>query len=76
MVEEFTGVRITTDELGGAGDPRPHTPACRASSCRRASRRAAVADLLAYLPSSVDDDPPRWPTDDPVDRLVPGGRAT
>jgi acetyl-CoA carboxylase carboxyltransferase component len=30
-----------------------------------------VAELLAYLPSSVDDEPPRWTTDDPVDRLCP-----
>ncbi|MGH9272604.1 MAG: acyl-CoA carboxylase subunit beta [Ilumatobacteraceae bacterium] len=28
----------------------------------------AVADLLAYLPQSVDDDPPAWPRDDPADR--------
>ena len=53
-------------------DPGPAPPASRASSCRRATPPfAAVADLLAYLPSSVDDDPPQWPTDDPVDRLCP-----
>ena len=45
---------------------------------RRAHRRRRLeaahgADraLLAYLPSHIDEQPPRWPTDDPADRPTP-----
>ena len=31
----------------------------------------ALGDLLAYLPSDIDEEPPRWWTDDPVDRPTP-----
>ncbi len=31
----------------------------------------ALGDILAHLPSVIDEEPPRWWTDDPVDRLVP-----
>ena len=30
-----------------------------------------VEELLSYLPDHVDQEPPRWPTDDPADRLCP-----
>ena len=71
MVEEFTGVRISTDELGGAGILARTTGVPSLVVPTRDAASAAVADLLAYLPSSVDDEPPRWPSDDPVDRLCP-----
>jgi acetyl-CoA carboxylase carboxyltransferase component len=71
MVEEFTGVRVSTDELGSAavlarsaGVPSLVVPT-------RDAAVLAVGELLAYLPSSVDDVSPRWLTDDPVDRLCP-----
>ena len=35
----------------------------------------ALGHLLAYLPSSTDEEPPRWPTDDPIDRLTPEAGA-
>ena len=48
------------------------TPACPASSSPTAGAAvAAVAELLAYLPSSADEDPGRWPCDDPIDRPCP-----
>jgi acetyl-CoA carboxylase carboxyltransferase component len=37
----------------------------------RAAAVAAVADLLAYLPASADEEPVRWPCDDPIDRACP-----
>ena len=62
MVEEFTGVRVTTDELGGAGELARHTGVPSLVVVDRDAAVDAVADLLAYLPQSVDDDPPEWPT--------------
>ena len=35
----------------------------------------ALGHLLAYLPSSLDEPPPRWWTADPVDRLTPEAGA-
>jgi len=37
--------------------------------------RQALSDILAYLPSVIDEEPPRWWTDDPVDRLTPEAGA-
>ena len=64
-------MRVTTDELGGAGELARHTGVPSLVVADREAAIDAVGELLAYLPSSVDDDPPRWPTDDPVDRLCP-----
>jgi acetyl-CoA carboxylase carboxyltransferase component len=69
VVEEFTGVRVTTDELGSAATLARNTGVPSLVVADRDAALTAVAELLAYLPSSVDDEPPRWPTDDPVDRL-------
>jgi len=71
VVEEFTGVRVTTDELGSAATLARNTGVPSLVVADREAAVTAVAELLAYLPSSVDDEPPRWMTDDPVDRLCP-----
>jgi len=71
MVEEFTGVRITANELGGARELARHTGVPSLVVADRETALATARDLLAYLPSSVDEDPPRWPADDPVDRACP-----
>ena len=71
MVEEFTGVRITAKELGGASELARHTGVPSLVVADREAALAAVHDLLAYLPSSVDEDAPRWPVDDPIDRACP-----
>ena len=71
MVAEFTGVQISTDELGGAAHL---ARAAGVPSVVVADRQAAVAtaiELLEYLPSSADDEPDRWWCDDPVDRQCP-----
>ena len=75
MVEEFTGVRVTTDELGGAAQLARHTGVPSLVVATREAAIEAVGDLLAYLPSSVDDVPPRWPSDDPIDRRCPEAGA-
>ncbi len=71
MVEEFTGVRVTTTELGGTGELARHTGVPTLVVPTQAAAADAVGDLLAYLPDSVDEEPARWPSDDPVDRLCP-----
>ena len=71
MVAEFTGVPIDTDELGG--------PAAHARFSGVASL-VVTDDARPWTPSPTcsptcplnnDEEPPRWPTDDPVDRPTP-----
>jgi len=71
MVAEFTGVQISTDELGGASHLARHTGVPSLVVADRDGATSAVIDLLAYLPSSADEEPARWPNDDPVDRPCP-----
>jgi acetyl-CoA carboxylase carboxyltransferase component len=71
MVEEFTGVHVTTDELGSAAILAQHAGVPSLVVPHREAAAVAAGELLAYLPSSVDHEPPRWATDDPVDRPCP-----
>ncbi len=75
IVEEFTGVRVTTAELGGAGELARRTGVPSLVVATREAAIDAIGSLLAYLPGSVDDEPPRWDTDDPVDRPCPEAGA-
>jgi acetyl-CoA carboxylase carboxyltransferase component len=68
MVAEYTGVQITTGELGGASQLSRSTGVTSLVVTDRAAAIAAVIDLLAYLPSSADEEPARWFVDDPADR--------
>ena len=74
MVEEFTGVRVSTAELGGAGELARHTGVPSLVVPTREAAVDAVGDLLAYLPDSVDEEPARWPTRRPARPPLPGGR--
>lgn len=71
MVAEFTGVQISADELGGADHLARNTGVPSLVVADREAATNAVLDLLAYLPSSSDEEPARWPCDDPADRLCP-----
>jgi len=71
MVEEFTGVRVSTTELGGAGELARHTGVPSLVVPTREAAVDAIGELLAYLPDSVDDEPTRWEHDDPPDRPCP-----
>ena len=75
MVAEFTGVFVDNDELGGANSHARFSGAASIVVANRAAGMDAVAQILSYLPSSVDEHPPRWPCDDPWDRLVPEAGA-
>ena len=71
MVAEFTGVPITNEELGG-GLMHARQAGTASILVSDASGLAdAVEQLLAYLPSHVDEMPPLRLTDDPPDRLTP-----
>ncbi len=71
MVAEFTGVSIDADELGGAAAHARHSGVASLIVDDHEATRAAVASLLAYLPASVHQPPPTWPTSDPTDRATP-----
>ena len=71
MVAEFTGVVIDNDELGGASSHARYTGAASAVAPDLAGALDTVAAMLAYLPSHNDEEPPRWPSDDPIDRATP-----
>jgi acetyl-CoA carboxylase carboxyltransferase component len=75
MVAEFTGVIVDNDELGGATAHARFTGAASLVVSNREAAIDAVSQLLAYLPSNVDEEPPRWPRTDPADRLVPEAGA-
>jgi acetyl-CoA carboxylase carboxyltransferase component len=71
MVEQFTGVQITTDELGSATNLARYAGVPTAVVADLPNALETVETLLAYLPDHVDHEPPRWDTDDPPDRPCP-----
>lgn len=71
MVAEFTGITVSTDELGGAGAHARHSGAASVVVADLDEAVAWIADLLSFLPPHVDALPPRAPTGDPDDRAVP-----
>jgi acetyl-CoA carboxylase carboxyltransferase component len=75
MVQDFTGVPVTADVLGGAGAHARSSGLATFVVPDRETALDALADLLAYLPDNVDQLPPRWPTVDPVDRPTPEAGA-
>ncbi|MBA3604415.1 MAG: methylmalonyl-CoA carboxyltransferase [Actinomycetota bacterium] len=75
MVEEFTGVRVGAGELGGSSQLARHAGVPSLVVADRDLAVQAVEDLLAYLPSSVDHEPPRWEQDDPPERRCPEAGA-
>ena len=75
MVAEFTGVLIDNDELGGPASHARYTGAASLVATDLDAACEVVANLLAYLPSHTDDEPPLWVTDDPIDRATPEAGA-
>jgi acetyl-CoA carboxylase carboxyltransferase component len=70
-VAEFTGERLSAEALGGAGSLRRNSGVVAAVVPDELAALDYLANVLAHLPDSSDDAPPRWPTDDPVDRETP-----
>jgi acetyl-CoA carboxylase carboxyltransferase component len=75
MVEEYTGVAIDGDELGGSATHARYTGVATTVVADRAAATELAVDLLSYLPSSVDHEPSRWPCDDEPDRPCPEAGA-
>jgi acetyl-CoA carboxylase carboxyltransferase component len=71
MVAEFTGIAVSTDELGGASTHARHSGAASVVVSDLEAATAWVEELLEYLPSNVDQLAPMLPTDDDDDRLTP-----
>ncbi len=59
MVAEFTGVAIDNDELGGSAAHARQSGAATLVVPDEEAAELAVRELLAYLPSHTDEEPPR-----------------
>ncbi|MEY3806655.1 MAG: putative propionyl-CoA carboxylase beta chain [Actinomycetota bacterium] len=68
MVAEFTGISVTTDELGGASVQARNTGVACTVVADIASGAQWIEELLEYLPDNVDALPASMPTDDPDHR--------
>ena len=75
MVAEFTGERMDAEELGGAASHARYSGAVTLVAPDIGVAEEMAAHLLSYLPSHNDDEPPRWPTDDPDRSARPRRRA-
>lgn len=71
MVEQYTGVSISIEELGGAAHHARYTGVATAVVADRAAAVDTIGHLLSYLPDHVDTEPPRVLVDDPPDRRCP-----
>jgi acetyl-CoA carboxylase carboxyltransferase component len=75
MVHEITGIVVDTNELGGAGVHASMTGLAALVVPDLDAALDAIGELLALLPSHVDELPPRLATDDPPDRSTPELRS-
>ncbi len=71
MVQEYTGVPIDQQSLGGAGQHARTSGVASAVVPSAEAAEAFIAEVLSLLPSNADDVPPFIPTTDPVGRLLP-----
>src|SRR5206468_679997 len=65
------GIHVGNDELGGAGAHARHSGVASLVVADAGRASEATEALLAYFPANNDEEPPRWDTDDPIDRLTP-----
>ena len=75
MVQAFTGVPVDNAGLGGAATHARSSGLAARVVADREEAVEAIGALLAFLPSSNRDEPPRWFTTDPVDRPTPEAGA-
>jgi acetyl-CoA carboxylase carboxyltransferase component len=71
MVAEFTGISISTEELGGATTHARNSGAATTVVSDLAAASAWVEELLEYLPNNVNELPPLLATDDGDNRSTP-----
>lgn len=68
MVREFTGVDIGLEELGGVG---PHSLTSGLCALEDSDPESAVGELLGFMPSNADEEPPTMKTLDLAERSIP-----
>ena len=71
MVEQFTGVPVDTDELGGAAVHGRTSGVATMIAADLDEAEALARDLLAHLPDHTDEAAPGHPCLDPVGRPTP-----
>jgi acetyl-CoA carboxylase carboxyltransferase component len=71
MVEQFTGVPVAADDLGGSAVHASRSGVASLVVEDVAAARAVVGELLGLLPSHTDEIPSRVSTSDPADRPCP-----
>jgi acetyl-CoA carboxylase carboxyltransferase component len=71
MVAEFTGIEIDNTELGGAASHARFSGTASLVVTDEDAALEAIGRILAYVPSTCDAEPPRWPTDDDPARATP-----
>jgi acetyl-CoA carboxylase carboxyltransferase component len=71
MVEEYTGIALDVDELGGAVTHARYTGVASLVVPDRSAAFEAVGEVLSYLPDHADQEPPRAGCDDPAGRPCP-----
>lgn len=71
MVAEFTGISVSTDELGGAATHARQSGAASVVVADVAAAEAWVEEILEYLPDNVNVLPEFVATDDADDRSTP-----
>ena len=72
MVEQFTGVPMAAEDLGGSTVHAARSGVASLVVADIDAANAAVGELLRLLPSHVDEIPERLPSSDPADRPTPG----
>ena len=71
MVEEFTGIAVSTDELGGASTHARHTGVASAIIDTIDDAVSWIDAVLTFIPNNVNVLPTIVDTDDGDDRLTP-----
>ncbi|MDE0194485.1 MAG: methylmalonyl-CoA carboxyltransferase [bacterium] len=71
MVEQFTGVPVAAEDLGGSAVHAARSGVVSLVVPDGDAAAVAVGELLRFLPPHVDEISERLPTDDPADRATP-----
>ncbi len=71
MVEQFTGVPVAADDLGGSAIHATRSGVASLVVADAGAARTAVGELLRLLPRHTDEIAERLPTSDPPDRHCP-----
>jgi propionyl-CoA carboxylase beta chain len=68
VIRTVTHETVTAEELGGAGTHSTTSGVAHFAADGEEECLALIRELLTFVPQNNMEDPPRWPTQDPVDR--------